>query len=286
MFLLYACIIRHGKGKPEYRRKLWSSCCIDLCKSYNFYNNLPPRQSLLYSLQKKQIKCILCMWQYWLPKKTSACQLLNLLGMHIYTFQVHLQYMFFNFSLYPAVNSSSSWAYLRKYLLPQTFLLCCKLGIIFDSDIPGSAVSRDCWLFSCSTSKIGALFPYVKAWSKAFISYPNPWFPDVVFPFSFILSCSENYFLGLILLLCHFVSAFLSWNWLPTSIKYTKYWSFSSFSMYSPHSIWSLFHYRLISPHLFFAHLLKFRTYFTCYFLRLKLLKSLCKSVFFKSRIM
>lgn len=118
--------------------------------------------------------------------------------------------------------SSSSWASedLRKYLLPHAFLLCCKLGIIFDSDIypdlPRSAVSRDCWLFSCSTSKIGALFPYFKAWSNQ----PYSWFPDVVCSFSFILSFSEDYFLGPIPLLYHFVSAFRSWHWLPTFIRH------------------------------------------------------------------
>lgn len=176
----------------------------------------------LHSLQKKQIKCIPCMWQYWLLKKNSACHLLNLLQMHIYMFQVCLQFMFYNFSLYLAVNSSSSWASedLRKYLLPHAFLLCCKLGIIFDSDIypdlPRSAVSRDCWLFSCSTSKIGALFPYFKAWSNQ----PYSWFPDVVCSFSFILSFSEDYFLGPIPLLYHFVSAFRSWHWLPTFIRH------------------------------------------------------------------
>lgn len=176
----------------------------------------------LHSLQKKQIKCIPCMWQYRLLKKPSACQLLNLLEMHIYMFQVYLQCMFFNFSLYPAVNSSSSWANedLRKYLLPHAFLLCCKLGITFVSDIYPGHLCLECWLFSCSTSKIGALFSYVNAWSKALISYPYPWFPHVVFPFSFILSCSEDYFLGPILLLSHFVSAFPSWHWLPTFIKH------------------------------------------------------------------
>lgn len=181
----------HGKGKPEYRRKLWLKMLHWFLKVLLLLQQFTTKAKQVLQSSKKQIKCMPCMWQYWLlKKKNGACQLLNLLGMLIYMFQVHLQCMFFNFSLYPAVNSSSSLVYedLREHLLPHAFLLCCKLGIIFNSDLPRSAVSRDCWLFSCSTSKIDAFFPYVKAWSKAFISYPYPGFPDVVFPFSFILS--------------------------------------------------------------------------------------------------
>lgn len=190
-------------------------------------------------------------------------------------------------------------------MLLCAFLLCCELGIIFDSVIhphpARSAVYRACWFILWNNSKIDTIFLCVKAWSKALTSCPYPWSQDVVFPLTFIPSGSEDGFCFVCLFVsrhdgrwfcyfysCLFVCLFLSLCLCIPQLALASHLYLTqavplhfqvpprTLSILTMTSL-----YGLISSHPPFAHLLKFPRAFMSYSSHLKLLKSFFKSCYF-----